>query len=87
MQKLLQDLHIGKNLQRLRQLRGLSQYDMIIKFELQGRIMTRANYANIEQGKGNIYVSDLMLIKEILDVPYEEFFRDLSPHARESPKA
>lgn len=79
MQKLLQDMHIGRNLQRLRKFRGLSQYDMVIRLELLGRTMTRSNYANIEQGKGNIFVSDLILFREIFAVPYEEFFKDLSP--------
>lgn len=79
MQKLLQDVHIGKNIQRLRLSRNISQYNMVIKLELLGRTMTRSNYANIEQGRGNVYVSDLMLFKEIFDVPYEEFFKDLSP--------
>lgn len=81
MRKLLQDVPIGKNLQRLRKLRGISQYDMVIKLELLGRTMTRSNYANIEQGRGNIFVSDLMLFREIFDVSYEEFFKDLSPES------
>lgn len=84
MQKLLQDVPIGKNLQRLRKLRGISQYDMVIKLELLGRTMTRSNYANIEQGRGNIFVSDLMLFKEIFDVSYEEFFKNLSSESDKS---
>mgnify|MGYP002566884275 CR=1 FL=1 len=77
MQKLLQDIHIGGNLQRLRKARGLSQSDMVTKLQLLGRSMSRANYAHIEQGVRNLYVSDLLLFKAILDTPYEEFFRDL----------
>ncbi len=37
MQKLLQDVDFGKNLQRLRKSRNLSQYDMVAKMELLGR--------------------------------------------------
>ena len=79
MQKFLQDVHIGGNLQRLRKRRGLSQYDMVTKLQLAGRSMSRANYAHIEQGVRNIYVSDLILFKEILDASYEEFFEGLVP--------
>ena len=79
MQKFLQDVHIGDNLQRLRLARNLSQYDMVAKLQLLGRNMSRANYAHIEQGVRNIYISDLMLFKEILNVRYEEFFEGLNP--------
>ncbi len=78
MQKLLQDVHIGDNLQRLRNSRKLSQTDMVTRLQLAGRSMSRANYAHIEQGVRNVYVSDLILFKEILDFGYEEFFKGLS---------
>ncbi len=79
MQKFLQDVHIGSNLQRLRQKCNLSQTDMVTKMQLLGRSMSRANYAHIEQGVRNIYVSDLILFREILDISYEEFFEGLEP--------
>ena len=79
MQKFLQDVSFGENLQRLRKKRNLSQYDMVAKLQLLGRSMTRANYAHIEQGVRNVYISDLILFKEILQVDYEEFFEGLSP--------
>lgn len=79
MQKFLQDIHIGANLQRLRQNRNISQTEMVARLQLLGRSMTRANYAHIEQGIRNIYVSDLILFKEILDTDYEEFFKGLNP--------
>lgn len=78
MQKFLQDVHIGDNLQRLRKQQNLSQSDMVTKLQLSGRSMSRANYAHIEQGIRNIYVSDLILFKEILNVKYEAFFEGLT---------
>lgn len=78
MQKLLQDVGFGKNLQRLRKSRNLSQYDMAAKMELLGRPMSRAQYAHIEQGIRNIYISDLMLFKKILEVDYADFFEPLT---------
>ena len=59
MQKLLQDVDFGKNLQRLRKSRNLSQYDMVAKIR-------------------NVYISDLILFKEILKVDYADFFEPLT---------
>lgn len=80
MQKLLQDknVYIGKNLKRLRLEKGMSQMDMVTKIQLYGRNMSRATYAHIEQGVRNIYVSDLILIKEILAVSYDEIFAEIT---------
>jgi len=77
MQKFLQDISIGDNLQRLRKKKGLSQQDVVTKLQLQGRSMSRATYAHIEQGIRNIYISDLILLKNILNVSYGEFFEGL----------
>ena len=52
--------------------------DMVTKIQLYGRNMSRANYAHIEQGIRNIYVSDLILIKEILAVSYDEIFAEIT---------
>ena len=78
MQKFLQDVHIGQNLQRLRIERHLSQKDMVSKLALLGRTMSRGNYAHIEQGVRNVYISDFILFKEILNVSYEELFWGLN---------
>lgn len=77
MQKFLQDIHIGYNIKRLRQSKGLSQDDMVARLQLRGRNISRATYAHIEQGIRNIYVSDLILIRQILNVSYEDFFQGL----------
>ncbi|HAN21083.1 MAG: transcriptional regulator [Clostridiales bacterium GWF2_36_10] len=78
MQKFLQDVNIGQNIQRIRKERNLSQYDMVTKLQLLGRSMSRANYAHIEQGIRNIFVSDIILFKEILNIDYGEFFKGLT---------
>lgn len=40
--------------------------------------MSRSTYAKIELGQGNIKASDLVALKEIYDVDYDEFFKDVS---------
>ena len=79
MEKIKQDLSIGKNIQKLRKDRHLSQKDVTIQLNLRGRIISVSGYAHIEQGRQNLYVSDLIMLKEILNVPYEAFFEGLTP--------
>lgn len=79
MSMLLQDVGIGKNLQRLRKERGLSQYALIRELSLRGSNLTRSAYGSIELGKRNIKVSDLILLKALYAVSFDEFFRDLVP--------
>ena len=76
-QKLIQNVSFGQNLKKIRTSRSLSQNDMIRELELKGRAMSRANYAHIEQGVRNVFVSDLVLFKEILDVSFDDFFEGL----------
>lgn len=79
MEKIKQDLNIGKNIQRIRKSRKMSQKDVTIQMNLRGRMISVSGYAHIEQGRQNLYVSDLIILKEILDVTYESFFEGLLP--------
>ena len=79
MEKIKQDLNMGKNIQKLRKNRHFSQKDVTIQLNLRGRMISVSGYAHIEQGRQNLYVSDLILLKEILNVPYEAFFEGLTP--------
>ncbi len=55
--------------------KNMTQGDIVAKMQLRGSIMSRSTLANIETGRRNIKASDLKLLKSILDVNYEEFFR------------
>lgn len=79
MEKIKQDLNIGKNIQRIRKSRKMSQKDVTIQMNLRGRMISVSGYAHIEQGRQNLYVSDLIILKEILNVSYESFFEGLLP--------
>ena len=79
MAKLLQDISIGRNLQRLRKTRGLTQNEVCAKLALAGRPMSQSTYAQIETGARNIFVSDLIALKTILNTSYEEMFKGLQP--------
>ena len=44
-----------------------------------GRPMLQSNYAQIESGKRNIFLSDLLVLKEIFEVSFDDIFKDLKP--------
>lgn len=75
MQWILADIPLGRNIQRVRLKKNMTQGDIVAKMQLRGSIMSRSTLANIETGRINIKASDLKLLKSILDVNYEEFFR------------
>lgn len=79
MAKLLQDISIGSNLQRIRKARNLTQNDVCAKMAIEGRPMLQSTYAQIESGKRNIFISDLIALKKVLHTSYEEIFEGLVP--------
>ena len=79
MTKILQDINLGANLKRIRNAKGLTQEAVCAKLSVMGRPMMQNNYAQIESGKRNIFLSDLIALKEIFGVSYDELFKDLKP--------
>ena len=79
MDKLLQDVPIGKNIQRIRLERKMSQADVVLKLQLMGSNLSTNHYCHIEQGRNNIKVSDLIRLQQIFEVDFSEFFKDLIP--------
>ena len=79
MTKILQDVNLGTNLKQLRNLKGLTQDDVCAKLSIMGRPMLQSNYAQIESGKRNIFLSDLLVLKEIFEVSFDDIFKDLKP--------
>jgi len=85
MSKILQDVSIGKNLQKLRKAKGLTQREICAKLEVLGRPMRQSTYAQIETGARNIFVSDLIALKRILGFSYDDVFKDLEPKRKFDP--
>ncbi len=75
--KLLTTKTFGQNLQRIRTSCGLSQEQTIARLQVLGSPLSRSTYSLIELGRGNIYVSDLVGLKQIFQVDYAEFFKDI----------
>lgn len=76
MQRILQDIPLGRNIQAARMKKELTQAQVVEKMELFGSSMSRSTLANIESGRRNIKASDLRVLKAILDVEYDTFFED-----------
>lgn len=77
--KLIQDVTMGKNIQRLRVAKGLTQEQVCARMTVQGIPMTQSTYTKFETGMRGIFLSELLILQKIFAVSYDEFFRDLVP--------
>lgn len=69
---IIKDVNIGVNLSFLRNRAGYTQEELTTKMQLLGSSMSRNTYAKIETGKRNLKVSDLILLRQILNAEYSE---------------
>ena len=85
MSKLISNKTLGENLKRIRLSRGLTQDQTVARLQVLGSPLSRSTYSIIEMGKGNIFVNDLIALKIVFNVSYEEFFKDIPPsrHAKQ----
>ncbi len=65
---------IGNNIRILREKRNMTQEILAAKMQLGGCDITRSAVAKIEVGQRHLYPDEIILIKEILDVSYDEIF-------------
>ena len=65
---------IGKNIRALRERAGMTQEQLSAKLQVNGCDLTRSAVAKIEVGQRHIYPDEIILIREILKVSYEEIF-------------
>lgn len=76
-QKIKQDStgNIGKNIRRIRKLKGLGQTELVRLLDLQGINITRECLVKIERGVQHIQVEQLRAIKEELGTTYDELLK------------
>ena len=79
MRKIISDVTFGQNLQKIRLSKGLTQEQTVTKLQLLGSPLARGTYSLIEMGRGNIYISDLVGLKQIFNVDYADFFTGIPP--------
>ena len=68
---------VGSNIRSLREKRGITQEVLSARLQVLGCDITRSAIAKIEVGQRHLYPDEIILIKQILSVSYDEIF-DLS---------
>lgn len=63
---------IGKNIRAIRESRKMTQEQLSAKLQILGCDITRSALAKIEVGQRHIYIDEIKLIKEILNVSFDE---------------
>lgn len=66
---------IGYNIRRLRERAGFTQDYVATKLQINGCDLTRSAIAKIEVGQRHLYPDEIILLKQILNVSYDEIFK------------
>lgn len=66
---------IGQNIRNLREAANMTQDFLSVKLQLGGCDITRSAVAKIEVGQRHLYPDEIILIKNILNVSYDDIFK------------
>ncbi len=66
---------IGNNIRALREKNGMTQEILAAQLQLRGCDITRSAVAKIEVGQRHLYPDEIILIRDIFHVSYEDIFR------------
>ena len=72
-------MDIGANIQSARRKSKLTQDQVIAKLQIMDINISRSTYAKIETNRINIRVSELVALKIIFNVEFNDFFEGLEP--------
>jgi len=67
---------VGKNIERMRKERGISQKDFIAKIQVMGCDMNPTSYSKLEGQLRNATDKEIFTIAKILNVPMEALFEE-----------
>ena len=70
---------VGNNIRILREKANMTQEVLSAKLQLLGCDITRSAVAKIEVGQRHLYPDEVILIKQILKVSYEDIFEVEDP--------
>ena len=65
---------VGQNIKQLRERAGFTQEMLSAKMQLEGCDITRSAIAKIEVGQRHLYSDEIILMKKILNVSYDDIF-------------
>lgn len=77
-QKIKQDLSIGKNLRKLRLRRDLTQEQVAAQLQVRGCNITREMYSKMECEKYSIRVSEMIALSQIFHADFNAFFEEIA---------
>lgn len=63
---------VGKRIRELRERKKMTQEELSTKLQIEGCDITRSALAKIEVGQRHIYLDEIKLIKDLLDVEYKD---------------
>lgn len=65
---------VGNNIRILREKKNLTQEQVAAKLQINGCDITRSAVAKIEVGQRHLYPDEIILLKKILNVEYNDIF-------------
>lgn len=65
---------IGGNIKALREKKNLTQEQVAARLQVNGCDITRSAVAKIEVGQRHLYPDEIIILKKILNVEYEDIF-------------
>ena len=68
---------VGNNIRILRERANMTQEVLAAKLQLHGCDITRSAVAKIEVGQRHLYPDEIILIKKLLNVRYEDIFDNI----------
>lgn len=66
---------IGQNIRKIREQKMITQENLSAKMQINGCDITRSALAKIEVGQRHIYVDELILLKQLLEVSFDELLK------------
>lgn len=66
---------IGNNIRVLREKAGITQEQLAARLQVNGCDITRSAVAKIEVGQRHLYPDEIILLKSILKVSYDDIFK------------
>ena len=66
--------NIGSNIRMLRERANMTQEQLSAKLQVNGCDITRSALAKIEVGQRHLYPDEIIVLKKILNVSYEDIF-------------
>lgn len=68
---------VGNNIRILREKANMTQEVLAAKLQLHGCDITRSAVAKIEVGQRHLYPDEIILIRKVLNVRYEDIFDNI----------